>query len=74
MWVHNMVLFLFTLTPMGIYIEYIRDTGRKPRLGDYTNTLDYYTLIPPLKCNVNAMSLHLESWHCALDFKNKKTN
>ena len=43
-----------------------------PRLGDYINTLDYYTLTPPLKCNVNAMALHLESWHYALDLKNKR--
>ena len=42
-----------------------------PRLGDYTNTLDYYTITPPLKCNVNAMALYLESWHYALDLKNK---
>jgi hypothetical protein len=47
----------------------MRDTGRNPRLGDYTNTLDYYTLTPHLKCKMNAMALHLESWHYALDLK-----
>ena len=42
-----------------------------PRLGDYTNNPDYYTPTPPLKCNMNAMSVHLESWHYALDLKRK---
>ena len=44
--------------------EYIGTREGNRRLGDYTNTLDYYTLetlIPYLKCNANAISLHLES-------------
>jgi hypothetical protein len=32
-----------------------------PKLHDYNNTLDYYTLNTSLKCNVNAMMLHLKS-------------
>ena len=32
-----------------------------PKLGDYNNTLDHYTLTPPLKYNMNAIALHLES-------------
>ena len=46
--------------PFGLYIELQEDTPN-PRLEGY----DYNTLIlsltPPLKCNVNAMSLHLKS-------------
>jgi len=40
----------------AIYIEYKRITPN-PRLGDMT----ILPLTPPLKCNVNAMSLHLKS-------------
>jgi hypothetical protein len=29
-----------------IYMEYVRDTRGNPRLGDYTNIPDYYTLTP----------------------------
>ena len=43
-----------------IYREYMRDMGETLILGDYTNTLTY-PLTPPLKGNVNAMALHLES-------------
>jgi hypothetical protein len=32
-----------------------------PILQYYNNNLDYYTLNTPLKCNVNAMILHLKS-------------
>jgi hypothetical protein len=41
----------------GIYRVHERQEGEgNPRLGD-----DYFTLNTPLKCNVNAMTLHLKS-------------
>jgi len=49
----------------AIYRTHRRHTPKPKNRGkDYT-TLDYYTpsLTPPLKCNVNAMTLHLESWY-----------
>jgi hypothetical protein len=58
------------LPPLGSARAWETQEGN-PRLGDYTNNLDYYNLTPPLKCNVNAMSLRLESWHYVLDLKNK---
>ena len=46
--------------PFGLYIELQEDTPN-PRLEGYDYNTLRLSLTPPLKCNVNAMSLHLKS-------------
>jgi hypothetical protein len=48
-----------------LYIEYMRET-LNPRLHYYSNTLDYYTLNTPLKCNANDVAFEEFTKHTQL--------